>query len=389
MRMYHPDRVLEADILVEMDDGQLHMFTAYRSQHTNVLGPYKGGIRFHEGVTKDEVKALSVWMSIKTATLGLPLGGGKGGVIVNPKELSEGELERLSRAYVGAFWRYLWPDMDVPAPDVNTNATIMAWMTDEYEKLNGKAALGTFTGKPTHLGGSLWRNTATAQGWFYVLNRFLQKNNDTIVGKKVSIQGIGNAGMNMAEMVVNAGAILVGVSDSKGMIYNPNGLDLTEIKRLKHDKEMWDKYRAWDVAGNDDGRALLLQETDILIPAALENQITAENVHQVSAKIILELANGPITPDADEVLFNRNIPVIPDILANAWGVTVSYFEQVQNTQNFFWSRQEVEEKLKIKMELALDTVYEKSQTHGIALRTGAYIGALERIYAAMDARGML
>jgi glutamate dehydrogenase/leucine dehydrogenase len=379
-KILFPERIIEVNIPVQMDNGSTRMFTGYRSQHNGARGPYKGGIRYHQDVTKDEVMALSTWMSIKCATLDLPLGGGKGGIIVNPKELSENELEQLSRGWVQKLYKYLGPLDDVPAPDVNTTGQIMSWMVDEYSKLVGHWTPGTFTGKPLSIGGSLGRDTATAQGGLYVLEAYLKTKNESLKWKKIVIQGAGNAGLNMIELTLKTGAILIGTSDSHGGIYNETGLDIAQIVELKSHKKSLTEYKWGKQIKNSE---LLELECDILIPAALENQITSDNVKNIKAGLILELANGPITPDADTALFARNIPVIPDILANAWGVTVSYFEQVQNNANYFWSRAEVQEKLKAKMETALSGVLKSATDHNVMLRTGAYVVAMERILEAM------
>lgn len=382
--LLQPDRILEVSIPVTLDDGSLQVFTGYRSQHSNARWPYKGWIRFHQDVSLDEVKALSIWMSIKTATLDLPLGWGKWWIIVDPKTLSSWELERLSRGYVDKLFKYLWPLDDVPAPDVNTNSQIMAWMVDEYSKLTGHWSSGAFTGKPLSLGWSLGRDTATAQWGLYVLEAYLQRYNDTLNGKKIIVQWAGNAGLNMIELLQKKGVLLVGTSDSKTAIYNPHGLDIEQILQIKKEKKSLTEYVGASFLSNQE---LLVQPTDILIPAALENQITSENAWSIQASLILELANGPTTPEADTILFSRKIPVIPDILANAWGVTVSYFEQVQNSMNYIWSREEVQEKLKMKMEQALHWVLTSAENHATMLRTGAYIVALERILEAMKIRG--
>ncbi len=379
-----PERIIEVSIPVVMDDGSTRTFTGYRSQHNAARGPYKGGIRYHQDVTKDEVMALSAWMSIKTATLDLPLGGGKWGIIVDPKTLSKRELEALSRGWVQKLYKYIWPLDDVPAPDVNTNGEIMSWMVDEYSKLVGHWSPGTFTGKPLSIGGSLGRDTATAQGGLYVLEAYLASKWSNLAGKKVVIQGAGNAGLHMIDLVHKAGAILIGTSDSKTGIYDANGLDVDAIITLKENKKSLTEYTSGNKITNTE---LLELECDILIPAALENQITEENAKNIKASLILELANGPITPLADDILFGKNIPVIPDILANAGGVTVSYFEQVQNNMNYYWSREEVQQKLKLKMETALYGVLESSKKHSVMLRTGAYVVAMKRILEAMKVRG--
>lgn len=383
-KILNPERIIEVNIPVKMDSGEIRNFVGYRAQHNAARGPYKGGIRYHQDVTQDEVKALSTWMSIKCATLDLPLGGGKWGIIVNPKELSERELEALSRGWVQKLYKYIGPLDDVPAPDVNTNGKIMSWMVDEYSRLVGHWTPGTFTGKPISIGGSLGRDTATAQGGLYVLEAYLTAKKDTLQGKKIVIQWAGNAGLNMIELIDRTGAILIGTSDSHGGIYDESGLDIAQIVELKKDKKSLKEYKWGKQITNSE---LLELVCDILIPAALENQITGENVKNIKARLIMELANGPITPEADVVLFARNIPVIPDILANAGGVTVSYFEQVQNNANYFWSRAEVQEKLKLKMETALAGVLHSAEEHNVMLRTGAYVVAMERILEAMKVRG--
>jgi glutamate dehydrogenase/leucine dehydrogenase len=383
-KMMNPERVIEVNIPVQMDSGEIRNFVGYRSQHNGARGPYKGGIRYHQDVTIDEVKALSTWMSIKCATLDLPLGGGKGGIIVNPKELSERELEQLSRGWVQRLYKYIGPLDDVPAPDVNTNGQIMSWMVDEYSRLVGHWTPGTFTGKPLSIGGSLGRDTATAQGGLYVLEAYLTSKSDTLKGKKIVIQGAGNAGLNMIELIAKTGAILIGTSDSHGGIFDANGLDIAQIVELKKNKKSLSEYTGATEITNTE---LLELDCDILIPAALENQITSDNAQNIKAKLIMELANGPITPDADRVLFSKWIAVIPDILANAGGVTVSYFEQVQNNANYYWFREEVQQKLKLKMETALAGVLKSATEHKVMLRTWAYVVAMERILEAMKVRG--
>ena len=392
-----PDRVIEVFIPIEMDSGEIKVFTGYRSQHNNARWPYKWGIRYHQDVTKDEVMALSTWMSIKCATLDLPLGWGKWGIIVDPKTLSKREHEALSRGWVDKLYKYIGPLDDVPAPDVNTNGEIMSWMVDEYSKLVGHWTPGTFTGKPLSIGGSLGRDTATAQGGLYVLEAYLKATTpstgvDTpsewrgiLKWKKIVIQWAGNAGLNMIELIAKTGAILIATSDSHGGISDEKWLDIAKIVELKKNKKSLSEYDGVKHITNSE---LLELACDILIPAALENQITSENAHKIQATLIMELANGPITPDADIVLFQKGIPVIPDILANAWGVTVSYFEQVQNSMNYYWSRAEVQEKLKLKMETALKGVLASAEEHGVMLRTWAYVVAMKRILEAMKVRGV-
>jgi glutamate dehydrogenase (NAD(P)+) len=378
-RLQEPKRLLQAEIPVTMDNGENKIFKAYRSQFNDARGPFKGGIRFHPGVNESEVKALSAWMTWKTAAVNLPLGGGKGGVIVDPKTLSQRELEALSRGYVKAFYKFLGPTIDVPAPDVYTTSQIMAWMLDEYEKLVGQHAPGMITGKPLSLGGSAGRGEATARGGFYILEQAMAK-----VGlnkeARVAIQGLGNAGGTMAKLLAADGYKIVAVSDSQGAIYNAAGLDIAAI--LAH-KAAGGKLAELGGAVND----ILSVETDILIPAALENSITIDNVNNIKAKLILELANGPITPEADKVLANKNILVVPDILANAGGVAVSYFEQVQNAANYYWSETEVNDKLKKLMTESFQRAWEQKAKYQTTLRMGTYALAVGRVAQAMTDRG--
>lgn len=378
-----PKRVIEVNLTIPMDDGSMRNFVAYRSQHNDARGPFKGGIRFHEDVNIDEVKALSTWMTIKCAVADLPLGGGKGGIIVNPKTLSEAELERLSRAYVQAIFKNIGPETDVPAPDVNTNPAIMGWMADEYSRLAGVYSPGSFTGKKVGVGGSKGRGKATAQGGVYTLLKYLEMNNDSISGKKIIIEGAGNAGLTFAELIVSAGATVVGISDSRGAIYNENGLNISEIIALKNARKSVTDYSDAEKISDE---TMLEKVCDILVPAALENRITDKNAEKISAKLILELANGPTTPEADEVLESKSITVIPDILANSGGVTVSYFEQVQNNMNYYWEADEVEQKLKSKMETAATDIVNLSREYNTSLRKAAYIIALKRVFEAMKVR---
>jgi len=380
----HPKRILEVSIPVRMDNGNIKIFHGFRSQHNDARWPFKWGIRFHQDVNRSEVKALSMWMTFKCAVIDVPLWGGKGGIIVNPKELSQGELERLSRAYVREIYKYIGPETDVPAPDVNTNPQIMAWMMDEYSQLVGKYSPGSFTGKPLTSGGSKWRGTATAQGWVYVLQKILELKWEKVAWKTVCLQWAGNAGLTMAQLLVDLGAKVIGISDSKGGVCNKHGLGIAAISELKKSKKSVVEYDDGKIL---DDREVLEQDCDILIPAALENQITKENVSNIKANIILELANGPITPEADIELEKMKIDVIPDILANAGGVMVSYFEQVQNNQNFYWEAQEVDEKLHKKITYAAGSVHETAQEYKTTYRAAAYIVAMKRIFDAMKDRG--
>lgn len=380
----HPRRIIEVHIPVKMDTWAIKTFIGYRSQHNDARGPFKWWIRFHPDVSIDEVKALSMWMSFKCALADLPLGGWKWGVIVDPKELSEWELERLSRGYVRELYKYIWPDQDVPAPDVNTNPKIMGWMMDEYSRLTWGFAPGSFTGKPLGIWGSAGRNSATAQWGVYVLEKILSFHDDDLRGKTFIIQGAGNAGLTMARLLTAKGAKLVGIADSKWAIYNKNGIKADIIESMKIEKKSVVYYE--DAQHLADKR-LLEQECDILIPAALENQISNENAKDIKAKYILELANGPVTSVADEVLFKKWTIVIPDILANSGGVIVSYFEQVQNAMNYYWTRDEVEQKLHEKISAATTAVYLVSKEYDTYLRTWAYIIAMKRIFDAMKDRG--
>ena len=380
-----PRRVIEVNISVRMDNGSTKIFQWFRSQHSDARWPFKWGIRFHPDVNRDEVKALSMWMSLKTAVVDIPLGGGKWGIIVNPKQLSEGELERLSRWYVRELYKYLGPEIDVPAPDVNTTPQIMAWMMDEYSKLVWVYSPGSFTGKPLSVWGSKGRNTATAQWGVYVLEKILELHNQKLDWKKIILQWAGNAWLTMAELLREKWAILVWISDSGWAIYDTDWLDIWKISSLKSQKKSVIEYI--EAEKLNDPLDILTSSCDILIPAALENQITKNNAQNIQASYILELANGPTTPDADEILEKNNIYVIPDILANAGWVMVSYFEQVQNEMNFYWEAAEIDEKLYKKMREAVLAVHETRAEYDTSYRSAAYIIAMRRIFDAMQARG--
>lgn len=385
-----PDRVIEAAVPVKMDDGRVRVFTAYRSQYNNALGPYKGGIRYHPDVSLDEVKALSFWMMIKCATVNIPMGGGKGGVIVNPKELSQGELMRLSRGYMRKMWPVLGSDKDVPAPDVYTTPQIMAWMRDEYERIVGHADPGVITGKPIEQGGSEGRGFSTAQGGVYCVQELAKKLNWNPAETTVAVQGFGNAGSFMAKILHRLGYKIVAVSDSQGAIYSAQGLDPDSVDRVKQEtRELKAVYCEGsvcrDVAHERISNAQLLElPVDLLIPAALENQITRENAGNINAKAIVELANGPTTPDADAILSEKNVIVVPDVLANAGGVTVSYFEWDQNVKGEHWSEEQVLEKLETIMVRAFDEVWETKEKFGIDMRTAAFVRAVERVAGSMS-----
>lgn len=380
-QLQSPQKFLEVSIPVRMDNGIIKVFKGFRSQFNNARGPYKGGIRFHPGVNESEVKALSMWMTWKTAVVDIPLGGGKGGVIVNSKELSKRELEKLSRGYIQAIYKFLGPDIDVPAPDVYTDPRIMGWMLDEYEKLVGHHAPGVITGKPLSIGGSKARGYSTAQGGFYVLDEAVKK--VKLKSKKVVVQGFGNAGANMAEILSNNGYTIIAVSDSKGATYNPRGLNIKNLLEHKREKSSVVTFKGGKKLKTD----ILEQEADILILAALENSITTDNVDKIKAPLIIELANGPITPEADAVLVKNKIEVVPDILANAGGVVVSYFEQVQNAYLYYWTEEDVLGKLKTLMVSAFEEVWLRKEKYKCDIRTSAYILAVERVAQAMRDRG--
>lgn len=376
-----PKRVLEVNIPVKMDDGRVEVFYGLRSQFNDARGPFKGGIRFHPDVSLDEVKALSAWMTLKTAVVNIPLGGGKGGVVADPERLSSRELEALSRGYIHSIAEFIGPEIDIPAPDVNTDAKIMGWMLDEYERIIGKHAPGVITGKPLDIGGSKARAYSTAQGGVYVLELAMKKHE----GVRVSIQGFGNAGKNIAEILHGAGYIIALVSDSKGAVCNYDGINPNDLEIYKEQTGSVINYPKAKTVSRE---AVFSQEVDVLIPAALENSITRENASAIKAKIILELANGPVTPEADVILTQKGIEVIPDILANAGGVAVSYFEQVQNAYGYYWKEQEVLEKLKELMQEAFEAVRREKEKHQTDFRTAAYILAVSRIAKAMRSRGM-
>jgi glutamate dehydrogenase/leucine dehydrogenase len=386
-----PDRVLEADIPVKMDSGVVENFHAYRVQHNNARGPYKGGIRYHPAVDIDEVKALALWMSIKTAVAGIPYGGGKGGVVVDPKRLSEKELEQLSRGYVRAFSKHIGPEKDIPAPDVYTNAQIMGWMVDEYRKqtVGDEKYLAAFTGKPIENGGSVGRETSTSEGGVFVLEELLKKLGMREPGKTtVAVQGFGNVGANAAIILYNLGYKIVAVSDSKGGIYSDTGLRPPAILTCKAEGgsvnqcytegsvvDFENRKTRKDISNED----ILELPVDVLIPAALENQVTAKNAGKIKAKVVLELANGPTTPEADRILSRKGVIVVPDILANAGGVVGSYFEWLQNMREERWDGKKFSEELKKVMVSAFNAVWGKGKTLKTDLRTAAYVLALERI----------
>ncbi len=374
-RLRQPDRDIRISIPVKMDDGSIKIFEGYRVEYNNTLGPYKGGIRYHPDTEINEVKALAFWMVLKCAVAGIPMGGGKGGITVDPKKLSKGELERLSRGWTQKLSDILGPHKDVPAPDVNTTPEIMDWIADEYAKITGDKTGAVITGKTLGKGGSEGRNTSTAQGAFYVFEKF-KKELKMPEKCKVVVQGFGNVGSNAAETFTKHGHKVIAISDSKGGIYNPNGLD---IEKLLEYKKTTGTLSGFSESQNITNEELLATECDLLIPAAFEDVITENNADKIKAKAILELANGPTTPEADEILFKKGIPVIPDILANSGGVIVSYFEWEQNLKNEHWTEKEVFDKLKPMLEDNSEKILEKAKESNTTLRMGAFILALERI----------
>jgi glutamate dehydrogenase/leucine dehydrogenase len=389
-----PQQIITVEIPVKMDSGEVKVFTGFRSQHNNAKGPYKGGIRFHPEVSLEEVKALSMWMSIKCAVLDLPLGGGKGGIIVNPKELSEAELERLSRGYIQKIHKFIGPDQDIPAPDVYTNSQIMSWMRDEYEKINNNQyAGGVITGKPLALGGSKGRARATAQGGFFVLKETIKQLGLEDQKLTVAIQGFGNAGSEFAKFCFDDKTNqfkIVAVTDSRTVAKNQDGIQVDKLMDFKlKNKNLLDSSNQSFEAKNQPEYSVLEEDVDILVLAALEGVVTEKNADKIKAKIIVELANGPVVPAADEILFKKNIVVLPDILANAGGVTVSYFEQVQNASNFYWEEEEVVAKLEKRMVKSFNQVWQIAQEKKIDNRKAAYILAVTRIAEAMKFRGWI
>ncbi len=388
-----PKAVLMADLPIRMDDGSTRHFVGFRCRFNDALGPTKGGIRFHPGVTQEEVKALALWMTIKCAVVGIPYGGGKGGVIIDPKQLSPMELERLSRAYMRAMADFIGPAVDIPAPDVYTNARIMGWMADEYEAIKRVKSPAVITGKPIALGGSLGRDEATGRGAFIVIQEFAKQKGIVPEETRVALQGFGNAGYHVAHLLDGAGYKIVAVSDSKGGIFSEKGFDVESLYQNKQDTR---KLRGVYCDGSIcelvehqtiSNEELLELDVDLLIPAALEGVITRENVDRIRAPIIAEVANGPIVGDVDQQLHERGIVVLPDVLTNAGGVTVSYFEWVQNLQGFVWTLDEVRGRLHDILSGAFAEIWSIQQQEGGSLRRAAYTVALRRIAEAIESQG--
>ena len=380
-----PMRELHVSIPVRMDNGEVKVFKGFRIHYNNVLGPCKGGIRFHPDETVDTVRALAFWMTWKCAVAGIPLGGGKGGVICDTKQMSLGEVERLSRAYIDAIWQFIGPEVDVPAPDVYTNPQIMAWMMDEYSKLKGFNCPGVITGKPVALGGSLGRGDATARGGMFTIIEAAKHLNVDLAVATVAVQGYGNAGSNIAILMNDIlGSKIVAVSDSKGGIYNKQGLDPHKVSQHKAETGSVINFPG---AENISNEKLLELEATVLCPSALENVITEENASKIKAKIVAALANGPITPEGDKILVDNGIFIIPDFLCNAGGVTVSYFEGVQNAYNYYWDEEEIHEGLGKKMTKAFQAVLTESLKRKVSMRVAVYIVAVARVAEAMRLRG--
>jgi glutamate dehydrogenase/leucine dehydrogenase len=396
-RLIEPEMICEFSFPVKMDDGQIKVFKGWRIQHNSFLGPYKGGIRFHPQTSREEVQALATLMTIKCAVAGLPYGGAKGGVLVDPKKLSSAELERLSREYVKKIAHFIGEDIDVPAPDVNTNPQIMAWMIDEYQKIKGYQSKATFTGKPVAMGGSLGRTEATGRGGVIVLKALLKK----LIGENfspstltIAVQGFGNVGYYFAKIASEAGFKVVAVSDSKGAIIKPKGdkleaLDIPLVMECKKEKgTLAGCYCAGGVCDTKGGKTITNEELlelpiDILVPAALENVINEKNMKNIKAKIIIEMANGPVTEEAYEYLSKKGVVIVPDVLANSGGVTVSYLEWVQNKAGYYWSEEEVNSKLEVMMKKAFEAIWKKASKKKIPLKQAAFEVALEEIVSAM------
>lgn len=392
-RLKYPKTSLSVSIPVRMDDGSLKVFSGYRVRYEDTRGAGKGGVRYHPHVSLDEVQSLAFWMTFKCALLDLPFGGAKGGITVNPKELSRAELERLSRGYIDAIADAIGIDTDILAPDVYTNAVIMGWMMDQYSTIQRRLCRGVVTGKPLALGGSKGRDTATAKGAFTVIQAMLSQSKLIPQTTTVAIQGFGNAGSILARLLAQAGYKIVAVSDSKGGIYAPQGLDIPSTIQHKQQRREMKAVYCHDTVCNIvehkviSNQELLALDVDVLIPAALENQITAENAASIQARYIFEVANGPISSDADPILAAKGIQIFPDILVNAGGVTVSYFEWVQNRSGWYWTLEEVNQRLGERMELQAQQVWQLSQKLQINVRTAAYVLALQRLGAALDAKG--
>ena len=381
----NPMRTFEVQIPVKMDDGSIRVFTGYRAQHNTAIGPSKGGVRFHPMVTKDEVSALSIWMTFKCAVTGIPYGGGKGGIIVDPKELSAGELERLCRAYVDAIYPILGEKRDVPAPDVNTNGQIMSWMIDEYIKLSGEASFGTFTGKPVELNGSLGRTKATGLGISIVIAQALAKAGKSMNGAKIAIQGFGNVGSFTAKCSHDMGAKIIAIAEWNTILFNEGGLDIDALMAYKESNK--GSIKDFPGATEITAEQFWGLDVDVLSPCAMENTINKDTAPLIKTKLVVEGANGPTTIDGEKILLDAGVTVVPDILANAGGVTVSYFEWVQNRYGYYWTESEVEQKEDQAMKTAFDAIWKIKEEYNVSMREAAYMHSIKRVATAMKLRG--
>ncbi|QSO45751.1 Glu/Leu/Phe/Val family dehydrogenase [Alicyclobacillus mengziensis] len=378
-----PLRVLTVRFPVRMDDGSVQVFTGYRAQHNDAVGPTKGGIRLHPDVTEDEIKALSIWMSIKCGIADLPYGGGKGGIVCDPRQMSFAEIERLSRAYVRSISQIVGPTKDIPAPDVFSNSQNMAWMLDEYSHIREFDSPGFITGKPIVLGGSKGRERATARGVVICIEQAAAARGIDIMGARVIVQGFGNAGSYVAQFMHESGAKVVGISDAYGALYNPEGLDIPELLEQRDSFGTVTKLFKNTITNKE----LLEQECDILVPAAIENQITQDNAARIRAKVLVEAANGPTTNAATQILDSRGVLIVPDVLGNSGGVVVSYFEWVQNNQGFYWTEEEVDQRLVEVMRRSFDSVYQTARRYKVDMRLAAYMVGVRRVAESARWRG--
>src|SRR5699024_3105715 len=378
-----PMRLLTVRIPVRMDDGSVKVFTGYRAQHNDAVGPTKGGVRFHPDVNEEEVVARAMWMTLKAGIVDLPYGGGKGGIVCDPREMSIEEVERLSRGYVRAISQIVGPAKDIPAPDVFTNSQIMAWMMDEYSRIREFDSPGFITGKPLVLGGSQGRDTATAEGVTICIEEAAKKRGLDIKGSRIIIQGFGNAGSFLSKFMHDKGALIVGISDAHGALYDKDGLDIDYLLERR------DSFGSVTNLFEDriSNKELFAQECDIIVPAAIANQITEDNAHDIKASIIVEAANGPTTLEATKILTERGVLIVPDVLASAGGVTVSYFEWVQNNQGYYWPKEEVEEKMRDTLITSFHKIIEMSEQHNVDMRLAAYIVGIRKMAEACKYRG--
>ncbi len=381
----NPQRTLEVSIPVKMDDGTVRVFTGFRAQHNTAIGPSKGGVRFHPMVNKDEVSALSIWMTFKCAVTGIPYGGGKGGIIVDPKTLSTGELERLCRGYVDAIYPILGEKKDVPAPDVNTNGQIMAWMIDEYIKLSGEESFGTFTGKPVELAGSKGRTKATGLGISIIIAQALEKLGKKMTGARIAIQGFGNVGSFTAKCSHDMGAKIIAIAEWNTILFNDSGLDIDALMQFKSENQ--GSIKGFPGASEIPAEQFWGLDVDVMCPCAMENTINNETAPLIKTNLVVEGANGPTTIEGEKILAAKGTTVVPDILANAGGVTVSYFEWVQNRYGYYWGEAEVEQKEEIAMKEAFDAIYKIKEEYNVSMREAAYMHSIKRVAAAMKLRG--